>query len=257
MTGWCKLYVKDSSDMGEVADESVQLIITVPSDVVLVKPVEKFSPTSQNNIRLLQSLGAFAYANISGVFKECYRVLKPDGLFFFNIGQSGRDWSDYIANATPPNCLLPFLAACRILLDTSFKLQIVFIMIKTKVGNKLNYIKCMNVLQRHEYWFMFSKSDYWKQYLSEDHTVVTTFSAESSRPANKVPAAWDEQAIEQMIKMFSKEEDLLLDPMAGTGTLGKVAIPLNRNCILYDKDEKMREIIKSKVGTVIIEEIQT
>ena len=261
MTGWCKLYVKDSSDMSEVEDESVQLIITVPSEVVALgehdAPVDSAFP-QYNNVRLLQSLSLFAFTSLSGIFRECYRVLKSDGIFMFNIGQPGHDWLKQFPNATPTNCLLPFLAACRILADANFKLQIVFIMVKTSgLQQKLQYIKCMNMLQRHEYWFMFSKSDCWKHNLTADHTISTVFSADLPKPADDVPTAWDEKAIEELIQIFSKEGDLLLDPMAGTGTLGKVAVALNRNCILYDNNEKLREIIKSKVGAVLIEEPKT
>lgn len=254
---WCKLYLKDSSSMAEVDNESVQLIVTVPPEIAPLGAAQNATTFPQfRNIDLLQSLSSFAYSQFASMFQECFRVLKPDGVFFFNIGQPGQDWQYIYPNATPPNCLLPFMSACQILVSANFKLQTTFIMLRPTYGLKLRYVKTMKVLQRYEYWFMFSKTSSWKNTMPANHEMSTVFAAATNPHSSEVvPNAWNEEAIAELIKLFTEENDLVLDPMCGTGTLGKVAVSMNRNCILYDKDVKMKETIKNKVGSNLIESL--
>lgn len=42
---------------------------------------------------------------------------------------------------------------------------------------------------------------------------------------------------EIVVKLFTKENDLILDCFAGTGSVGRTASQLNRRCILIDKNE--------------------
>jgi len=43
--------------------------------------------------------------------------------------------------------------------------------------------------------------------------------------------------VEIVIKLFTKEKDMILDCFAGTGSVGRVAVELNRDCILIDRNE--------------------
>ena len=43
--------------------------------------------------------------------------------------------------------------------------------------------------------------------------------------------------IKELLNMFSKENDLVLDPFIGSGKTGKVASDLNRNFIGFEIDE--------------------
>jgi len=49
--------------------------------------------------------------------------------------------------------------------------------------------------------------------------------------------------IEELIKIGSNEKDLVLDCFAGSGTTGEGCYNLNRNCILYEKEEKYIDMI--------------
>ncbi|MCK9415393.1 site-specific DNA-methyltransferase, partial [Candidatus Dojkabacteria bacterium] len=48
-------------------------------------------------------------------------------------------------------------------------------------------------------------------------------------------------------KSFSNENDIVLDPFAGSGTVGVVCKDLNRKFILIEKDENNIELIKLRL----------
>lgn len=54
--------------------------------------------------------------------------------------------------------------------------------------------------------------------------------------------------IEEIIKTYSNECDLVLDNCAGSGTTGIACIETNRNFILIEKEKDMIDVIKKRVG---------
>lgn len=54
--------------------------------------------------------------------------------------------------------------------------------------------------------------------------------------------------IEEIIKTYSNEGDLVLDNCAGSGTTGIACIETSRNFILIEKEKDMIEVIKKRVG---------
>lgn len=53
--------------------------------------------------------------------------------------------------------------------------------------------------------------------------------------------------ITDMIRISTKQNDLILDPFAGTGTTGLACIKENRNYILIEKEKKYYKIINSRI----------
>ena len=49
------------------------------------------------------------------------------------------------------------------------------------------------------------------------------------------------------MERFSKPNDLVLDPMAGAGTILKVSRDLKRKCIAIDKDKECVEMMKGRL----------
>jgi site-specific DNA-methyltransferase (adenine-specific)/modification methylase len=52
---------------------------------------------------------------------------------------------------------------------------------------------------------------------------------------------------ETIIKNFSKERDLILDPFAGSGTVGLACLNLNRDFILIEKEPEYVRIIRDRI----------
>lgn len=53
--------------------------------------------------------------------------------------------------------------------------------------------------------------------------------------------------LEYLIKTYTNEGDLVLDPVAGSGTTGEACINLNRRCILIEKEQENINIIKKRL----------
>jgi DNA modification methylase len=56
--------------------------------------------------------------------------------------------------------------------------------------------------------------------------------------------------IERIIKVFSNENDTVLDCFAGSGTTGEACKNLNRNCILIEKEKEAIYIINKRMGNL-------
>lgn len=56
--------------------------------------------------------------------------------------------------------------------------------------------------------------------------------------------------LERIINMFSNEEDLILDPFAGSGTTGRACINTKRNYIMLDINEKGKKIFEESIKTI-------
>lgn len=72
------------------------------------------------------------------------------------------------------------------------------------------------------------------------------------KPPKGHSAIFPPELIKQIIKNFSKEEDLILDPFMGTGTTALVCKELNRNFIGCEISSEYCDIIKERVGCEII-----
>jgi DNA modification methylase len=64
------------------------------------------------------------------------------------------------------------------------------------------------------------------------------------------PAVFPEKLARDHIISWSNEGDTILDPFAGSGTVGKIAKQLNRNCILIEKDPEYCEIAEKRINEI-------
>jgi len=55
------------------------------------------------------------------------------------------------------------------------------------------------------------------------------------------------ELLERIIKIYSVSGDNILDPFAGSGTMGRACIRLNRNYVMIDSNEKGLEIFNSSI----------
>ncbi len=70
-------------------------------------------------------------------------------------------------------------------------------------------------------------------------------------PSNKVSkytAAFPEELVERLIRLYSYVGETVLDPFLGTGTTAVVARKLGRNCVGYEIDLELRPIIEERLG---------
>lgn len=60
------------------------------------------------------------------------------------------------------------------------------------------------------------------------------------------PAVFPEELCRRVLKYYSYENDTIMDPFAGSGTLGDVAIKMNRIPVMCEINEKYVKLIKEK-----------
>ena len=65
---------------------------------------------------------------------------------------------------------------------------------------------------------------------------------------SKYTAAYPEELVERLIRLYSHVGETVLDPFLGTGTTCIVARRLKRNCIGYEIDLELREVIEERLG---------
>jgi DNA modification methylase len=70
------------------------------------------------------------------------------------------------------------------------------------------------------------------------------------------PAVFPAELVKRVIQYYSFEGDVVLDPFAGTGTVGKVAINLNRRFALAEMDPNYLELIKRNAKTWLGKEVE-
>lgn len=65
------------------------------------------------------------------------------------------------------------------------------------------------------------------------------------------PAVFPNELAEKVIRYYSFKDDLVLDPFAGTGTVGSVAYKLERRFLLIDNEPKYYQHMKGTLGSLI------
>jgi len=63
----------------------------------------------------------------------------------------------------------------------------------------------------------------------------------------KHPAIFPLELAEKVIKYYSFKNDVILDPFAGTGTVGKAAVKLGRRFVLFEQDPEYIKIIQEEL----------
>lgn len=63
----------------------------------------------------------------------------------------------------------------------------------------------------------------------------------------KHPAVFPVELAEKVIKYYSFKKDVVLDPFAGSGTVGRAAVKLNRRFVLFEQDPEYIKIIHEEI----------
>ena len=81
-----------------------------------------------------------------------------------------------------------------------------------------------------------------KRYKDRIDSAVHSTKKEFTHPSPKEVTHY-----QKLVEMFSPETGLVLDPFAGSGTVGLACKNLNRNCILIEKEAEYIDIIKKRL----------
>jgi site-specific DNA-methyltransferase (cytosine-N4-specific) len=207
--------------------------------------------------------------NLKIVFSQVYRVLKPDGTLWLNIGDSytsgGRTWrapdkknpvrAMSIRPPTPDGLKPKDLIGIPWRL--AFALQEIGFYLRTEIiWNKPN-CQPESVKDRptrsHEYIFLFSKNEnYMYNHTAlkgpNDRNIRTIWDIRIKPYKEAHFATFPEELVEPCIKLGSKESDFILDPFFGSGTSGLVASKLGRKFIGIELNPEYVEIANRRLS---------
>lgn len=269
-----QVFYKDSRKMRELPDESVQLIITSPP-YFNIKDYSKDGYQSESiGKRQEGQIGDIPEYDIYiremlKVWKECERVLKPNGKLVIN---------------TP---LMPMLKKN---LNTHYNRHIFNIdsdiqhSIRTKTNLFLLDIYLWNRTNPTKK-LMFGSYPYPRNFYAQNTTEFITVYVKDGKPeratkeakeasklsqnewVNYTKQIWNipipnkndlafgkhsaimpEEIVKRAVRLYSLVGDLVLDPFAGSGTTLRVAKKLHRNYVGYEISPDYKTVIRLKLG---------
>ncbi len=238
-----KVFCKSAERMTELPDKSVHLMVTSPPYNV-GKLYDKDMSLDEYRAFLLS------------VWKEVYRVLVPGGRICINIANLGR--KPYIPLHT-------FIIEDLLSLGFLMRGEVIWDKGATASSSIAwgTYLSAKNPVLRdaHEYILIFSKDtftrgikDKMKSTMSKDEFAELTksvwaFNAESATRVGH-PAPFPVGLPARCIKLYTFEEEVVLDPFMGSGTTAVAALELNRHYVGYDIDREYIEIAEKRVREV-------
>ena len=273
-----KVFYKDARSMNELPDNSIQLIITSPP-YFNIKDYSKDG--YQKNKISKKMVGQIGDVNnydtyleeMLKVWKECFRVLKPNGKLVVNA---------------------PLMPMFKKNLDTHFNRHI--FNINSDIEHSiLKYIKGIYLLDIY-IWnrknstkrLMFGSYPYPRNFYAQNTIEFITVYVKDGKSENNLPKrikeaskltqkewleytkqVWDiaipnkkdlafgehsaimpEEIVKRCIKLYSFVEDVVLDPFAGSGTTLKVAKELKRNFVGYEISKEYQKTVEKKLKSI-------
>lgn len=269
------VFYKSSLNMSEVADLSVDLIITSPPYFNIKDYSKNGYQSEAHSSPKKDDLGAInSYKDyIKGLLKvwsECERVLKPNGKLCINVPLMPMLKKDLNTHYNRHIFDLQSDIQHSVLTHTKLFLLDMYIWNRTNSSKKLmfgSYPYPRNFYAQNtcEFISIFVKdgkpqNDIAK-HLKEQSKLTQSEWVEFTKQIWDIPApnksdlafgkhsAIMPEAIPyRLIKLFSFIDDIVLDPFAGSGTTLKVAKELNRHFIGYEIYEAYKSVIEEKLG---------
>ena len=236
-----RLYCKSSEFMDEIPDNSVHLMITSPPYNV--------GKEYDSDLTLDEYLDL-----LTRVFSQTYRKLVTGGRACINIANIGR--KPYI----PLHAMV-----IEIMLDLGYLMRGEVIWDKSaSAGGSCawgSWMSASNPVLRdfHEYILIFSKESYSKDKKQEKRDTIEhdefiqwtksiwTFPAVNAKKIGH-PAPFPVELPHRLIKLYSYEGDVVLDPFVGSGTTCLAAIQNNRKYIGYDIKKEYIELAEKRIS---------
>ena len=236
-----KVFCKSSEIMEELPDNSVHLMVTSPPYNVGKEYDENLSLQEYRNFLIR-------------VWKEVYRVLVPGGRVCINVANLGRK---------------PYIPLHAFIIEDMQKIG--FLMRGEIIWNKGStaspstawgsWLSAKNPVLRdiHEYILVFSKDTFTRANHNNERATISkeefleltksiwTFGAESAKKIGH-PAPFPVELPLRCIKLYSFENDVVLDPFMGSGTTAVAALMTNRKFIGYDVDKNYVKLAEKRIS---------
>jgi site-specific DNA-methyltransferase (cytosine-N4-specific) len=271
------VFYKSAHLMDEIPDNTVDLIVTSPPYFNIKSYFKDGYQENDHSDAHLSDLGNIGQYDgyIDGllkVWKECQRTLKPNGKLAINTPLMPMKKADYSPHYNRHIFDINSDIQHSILRNTKFHLLDLYIWNRTNPTKKLMfgsypYPRNFYAQNTTEFIAIYVKDGIpvtkvaaeikerskltekeWVEYTQQIWNIPIP--NKSDKAFGKHTAIMPEEIPKRCIRLFTFENDIVLDPFAGSGTTLKVAKQLNRNYIGYELYENYREIIESKLNQV-------
>ena len=276
-----KIILGNSQTMPELADGSVQLMVTSPPYPMIQMWDNLFAEADPKIAGLWQKLGANCqeetvrqiydamHEYLGKVWQETYRVLVDGGIACINIGDATRTVNGKFQ--LYPNhsriveicekigfTTLPYILWKKPTTKPKYKGKGAFLGSGFLPPNAYVTLDCEFILlfrkgnlrkfppkdpQRYDSAFTKPQRDEW---FSQIWTLKGT--RQTASQLERRTAAYPDEIADRLIKMFSIKGETVLDPFLGSGTTTKIAMQNDRNSIGYESDQNLLPIISKKIG---------
>ena len=276
-----KIILGSSQQMPELADSSVQLMVTSPPYPMIKMWDSLFAEADPKIAELWRKLEADGQEETVGqiydamhdylgeVWRETYRVLVDGGIACINIGDATRTVNGKFrlfpnhARVTEI-CekigffTLPYILWKKPTTKPKYKGKGAFLGSGCLPPNAYVTLDCEFILifrkgnlrkfppkdpQRYGSAFTKPQRDEW---FSQIWALKGT--RQTASELERRTAAYPDEIADRLIKMFSIKGDTVLDPFLGSGTTAKIAMQNERNSIGYEMDSNLLSIITEKTG---------
>jgi site-specific DNA-methyltransferase (cytosine-N4-specific) len=268
-----RVFWHTSEQMTELPDNSVQLIVTSPPYFNIKDyskdgyQAEKHSDSQKADIGACEKYDEYIFSLLK-VWKECERVLKPNGKLCINVPLMPMFKKDMTTHYNRHIFDIQSSIQQSILKNTKMFLMDLYIWNRINSSKKLMfgsypYPRNFYAQNTTEFITVYVKDgvpefptgdNREKSKLSEQEW--TTFTKQiwdipipnkSDIAYGKHPAIMPETIPYRCIRLFSCVDDVVLDPFAGSGTTLKVAKSLNRHFVGYEIYQNYKPLIEKKL----------
>ena len=178
--------------------------------------------------------------NLVQICNECSRVLKPTGNLFIQLGDR------YNELGTLSGIPTKFEMRMR---EEGWALNDRLIWYRTETNRKIKIKQEKGFLKNYETILHFIHRDFYFNTNSKyARTSVFSYPLEDTYYTNEFDSGLPTELFKMVIDTTTKENDVLLDPLAGSGKLGVVAKKMNRDAILIDINPEMCNLMRIRLG---------
>ncbi len=268
-----QVFFTDSRNMQEIPDNSISLIVTSPPYFNIKDYSKDGYQTRIISEKIEGQIGDISdyqtyLQEMSLVWKECERVLEPNGKLALNSPLMPMLKRDFNTHYTRHIFNINSDIEHTILTQTGLFLLDVYIWNRTNPSKKLmfgSYPYPRNFYAQNtiEFITIYVKDGRPKQvpkFLKEKSKLTQSQWLEYTKQIWNIPipgkedeafgvhsAIMPEEIVKRCVKMYTFVGDTVLDPFAGSGTTLKVASDLGRNFVGYEISSSYMEIIQKKV----------
>lgn len=268
-----RICIADAREMREVAEASVDLIVTSPPYPMIEMWDGAFSalaPEGGEALRRHEAARAFElfHLELDKVWVQCFRVLRPGGIACINIGDATRTIDEsfqlYSNHArilmsmlrigfTPlpdilwrkqTNAPNKFMGSGMLPAGAYVTYEHEYILIFRK-GRNRSFNRAAEKENRRRSAFFWEERNVW---FSDMWTDLKGTNQDLVDPTTRArSAAFPFELAYRLVNMYSVYGDMVLDPFAGTGTTMAAALASGRNSIGLEIDEGLRDTIRGTI----------